>query len=85
MIVNCPIWLYLLSFILCSVSSIIIAICIERKRKVEKWIFEIDRFSKYWLEKVKEGIKKDPSLFRPNEITIKVKEFTLSLDEDEKE
>lgn len=85
MIVNCPIWLYLLSLILCSVLSVIVTLFVERKRKIDKWILEIDRFSKYWLGRVKEGIKKDPSLFRPNEITIKVKEFTLSLDEDEKE
>lgn len=71
--INCPFWLYLLSLILCSVSSMIITILIERKRKVDKWVMEIDRFSKYWLGKVKDTMKNHPSLIRPDEITIRIK------------
>lgn len=72
MIVNCPIWLYLLSLILCSVLSVIVTLFVERKRKIDKWVLEIDRFSKYWLGRVKETMKKNPSLVRPDEITIKI-------------
>ena len=71
--INCPFWLYLLSLLLCSISSMIVTILIERKRKKDRWVFEIDRFSKYWLGKVKETMKKHPSLVRPDEITIKIK------------
>lgn len=70
--INCPILLYLLSLLLCSVLSVIITIWIERKRKIDRWVMEIDRFSKYWFGKVKETIKKHPSLMRPDEITIRI-------------
>lgn len=79
---NLPIWLYFLSLIMFSLASAFITILIERKIKIDKWVMEIDRVSKYWLGRVKETMKKHPSLVRPDEIVIKIKSDSDEEDEE---
>jgi hypothetical protein len=61
-IINIPIWFYIFVLILDAALSAIITRRWLIKRERVEWTVRIDRVSKYWMRKLKEGIEEcDPS------------------------
>ena len=70
--IELPAWLFFILQCLCAGIAIIVTLKLIVKKEKTVWYVEIDRISKYWLNRVKRDISESSIDTIPDEIILKI-------------